>query len=1512
MGILSAKIKKHTGGGISVLPFLILTLFVSCEQAPTWNEPVREYFEYYTETAEIGSYDIVQPYLVDRDGNICLSSDGDKDLTLYARNPKKYTILSSWAANEPGTGSVTITQDSDDTTVFHLKFSQAFLLNHERGGDIGGTITQTETVSQRVFEKESYRLNMRCNSAPPEITDAAVMSMTDSDGSQTYVLAFMRPGRALCQSNLPLGIHHDIVSITINGETFPVSISDAGVMSFPEDRFTTTRPESLAAINRKFNHSSSAVYFLSGEPITDGTKSYTIGFTDEAGLSTSTTVDTQVPRICAPVVKNNDGNVISAGASLGIHTNPGESGSTVTIEVPTMDETDSPVADVSLFWELYEVNQTTGEETKISPSDNTPSTSNVNVQIPTEGWYRLRTWARKGGYKDSAVLDYRINLEYATLNPPTVKNLEGSLLSLDPANNLLEFDSGANYATVKISPPTSASDGTSVSGATIKYKINRGTAIEDGTNEESDTSEVSLNSATLGQWFLTVKASKTGYNDSEEKSYRIKVFSSDIWVKSAGNGGNDTTGDGSFENPYATVQKAVSEFASYNKSSGDYKIHVSGTVTGNQTISNALNGKTSKLTLIGESVGILDGNGSGTVLTVTSSVPVTIKSLTIQNGNAPQGGGINVGSSANVTLDSGTVMKSNQAMNYGGAIYNGGTLNMTGSVNLYTASNAEKYNDVYLPSGKYINIVETLSATTAATVTPYQWKRGTQVLSGNATTTNCGKIKVSASGWSVQRYSSSVGKIDAPLYVSGTGSDSNNKGGSSADAYGTISKAASECWDSTKGYTINIVGEVKGTQEIPSTVTTAKAKSIALTGESNPILNGNGSGPVLKVSTTVPVTITSLKITGGNFEYGAGLYISTGTVKLGNGVVITGNTASYYGGGVHIVRGAKLFVYGSALIGDGTTTAASSGNNANSATLGGGGISNFGALYLGYSDESTPVTLTGGVKHNYATWGGGIRTDENATVLMKSGSVSYNGCANGGGGICLSKGSVTITGGTIEGNHAVGGGEGGGGGGGILFNQNATSLDLQGGTFTSNSTGSIGGAINAKKTFSMSGGVSITCSAQKNNDIYLSADSSNSPSVKIDDALSGTGDFWISGSSSVYAESYYALTGSKVSSYFCKFRVFKSDSQDWTILSNGKMAKAKLITASNAESFTPVSGQVYNFVLDENMSSDDVKTLLKHIGDRTETTNQIDASSTLDFSRLNLTDIDPTLLIPNTDNRLEQKFQTVILPPNISQANMESWCLHKILGAKNIVVPAESTSWCSVDGVVYNKAKTKLIWYPPENLSTNWTIPTGVTSIGKNAVSYTKYLQGITIPTSVTYIGNDAFYEGSLVSITVPSSVTHIGDEAFCGCPELRTVTLPNTLSSWGIRLFQSCSRLTSVNIPSSVSTIGGDMFRWCSSLSSITIPSSVTSIGTEAFAGTALTSVSIPSAVTSLDRGVFAGCNSLTSLTFDVTSGWTAYAYIDSTTGYSTTGTSVSAGSLTANNFKSSSGSYYSSKLER
>ncbi len=54
-----------------------------------------------------------------------------------------------------------------------------------------------------------------------------------------------------------------------------------------------------------------------------------------------------------------------------------------------------------------------------------------------------------------------------------------------------------------------------------------------------------------------------------------------------------------------------------------------------------------------------------------------------------------------------------------------------------------------------------------------------------------------------------------------------------------------------------------------------------------------------------------------------------------------------------------------------------------------------------------------------------------------------------------------------------------------------------------------------------------------------------------------------------------------------------------------------------------------------------------------------------------------------------------------------------------------------------------------------------VTSIGYKAFFHCETLNGITIPNSVTSIGQEAFASCGLRSITIPSSVTEIGDCAF-------------------------------------------------------------------------------------------------------------------------------------------------------
>lgn len=123
---------------------------------------------------------------------------------------------------------------------------------------------------------------------------------------------------------------------------------------------------------------------------------------------------------------------------------------------------------------------------------------------------------------------------------------------------------------------------------------------------------------------------------------------------------------------------------------------------------------------------------------------------------------------------------------------------------------------------------------------------------------------------------------------------------------------------------------------------------------------------------------------------------------------------------------------------------------------------------------------------------------------------------------------------------------------------------------------------------------------------------------------------------------------------------------------------------------------------------------------------------------------------------------------------------------KEITVDAANASYCSVDGVLYNKAKTTLICCP----------------------------------------GNK---DGGFA---IPSSVKTIGFAAFLGCTRLKTLALPDgikTIESWA---FGDCSSLTALSIPKSVTKLPLTMVDGCENLRAVGIPASVTEIESGAFGG--------------------------------------------------------------------------------
>ena len=185
-----------------------------------------------------------------------------------------------------------------------------------------------------------------------------------------------------------------------------------------------------------------------------------------------------------------------------------------------------------------------------------------------------------------------------------------------------------------------------------------------------------------------------------------------------------------------------------------------------------------------------------------------------------------------------------------------------------------------------------------------------------------------------------------------------------------------------------------------------------------------------------------------------------------------------------------------------------------------------------------------------------------------------------------------------------------------------------------------------------------------------------------------------------------------------------------------------------------------------------------------------------------------------------------------------------------IHVESGNPAYCSIDGILFNKDKTKLLHYPAGKRENTYTIPDGVTDIEKGAFSYCYY---------------------ALTQVTLPNSVTNIGDEAFSDCYALTQVTIGNGVTSIGDGAFSSCSKLTQVNIPNSVTSIGDGAFSGCSALTQVTIPDGVTSIGERAFYGCrALAQVTIGKSVTNIGNQAFSWCDALTAVyyTGDVT-GW-------------------------------------------
>ena len=168
-------------------------------------------------------------------------------------------------------------------------------------------------------------------------------------------------------------------------------------------------------------------------------------------------------------------------------------------------------------------------------------------------------------------------------------------------------------------------------------------------------------------------------------------------------------------------------------------------------------------------------------------------------------------------------------------------------------------------------------------------------------------------------------------------------------------------------------------------------------------------------------------------------------------------------------------------------------------------------------------------------------------------------------------------------------------------------------------------------------------------------------------------------------------------------------------------------------------------------------------------------------------------------------------------------------GATINVDPA-NPNYSSDNGVLYDKAKMTLIQCPL-TMTGNYNVPSTVNSIAMYGFCFCDKLTSVNVPSSVSSIGMFAFTSCSGMINIDSNNPNYKSQDAvlfnksgstLIQCPTSKSgsYSIPSSVDSIGNNAFYNCSLMTALSMPSSISYIADLAFYNCSGLTSITVNS--------------------------------------------------------------------------------------------
>lgn len=219
-------------------------------------------------------------------------------------------------------------------------------------------------------------------------------------------------------------------------------------------------------------------------------------------------------------------------------------------------------------------------------------------------------------------------------------------------------------------------------------------------------------------------------------------------------------------------------------------------------------------------------------------------------------------------------------------------------------------------------------------------------------------------------------------------------------------------------------------------------------------------------------------------------------------------------------------------------------------------------------------------------------------------------------------------------------------------------------------------------------------------------------------------------------------------------------------------------------------------------------------------------------------------------------------------------------GCPKLDLVNESNNFNFVDGVLYNKDFSKLIYCSIKQAKGNYHINESTKIVGKHSFYLCDELTEITIPKSVIKLENNPFSGCSKLDLVNNSDYYHIVDKVIYDKDKKSVIGCLNSINTDELILldvdricrnsFWNCKGIKKIVLPKTLKTIGYNPFVGCSNIEFVSESSNYEVFNNALYtesrrrlvcypAKYAVGNIHLPDEVITLERGAFSGCNKLT-----------------------------------------------------